>query len=290
MKKLVVLLFLVYFQPAFAQRQPNFFKLKRYRVAYLSDSLRETSGLTLFRGQLLTLNDGGNTSEIFKIDKETGKILAKIQTRFINDDWEAVENDGSNLYIGDFGNNDGSRQNLNIKIFRPHGGIPSDAAAIQFFYPEQKDFTSQLLNTDFDAESMVCIDGQLHIFTKEWNSKGVSHYVLDPSLPSRPAHKTEFYKIGYFVTDAAYFDKKLFLIGYTRKTEVYLSVFDETEPGRFFTSAPKLYYLGSALKVGQIEGIAVEADGMYISGEAFQTPIGKAKQSLYFIPKEKWPF
>jgi hypothetical protein len=51
------------------------------------------------------LNDGGNTNEIFEIDKNSGKILNKIQTNFPNKDWEAITNDGENLYIGDFGNN-----------------------------------------------------------------------------------------------------------------------------------------------------------------------------------------
>ncbi|MEI7489690.1 MAG: hypothetical protein WCJ72_20180, partial [Chryseobacterium sp.] len=88
-------------------------------------------------------------------------------------------------------------------------------------------------------------------------------------------------------TDASYFDKKLYLIGYTKKTEVFLDVYDETESGIFFKQKPKHYYLGSALSIGQIEGIAVDKKGVYISGEKFSSPLGGAKQSFYFIPKDK---
>jgi hypothetical protein len=39
---------------------------------------------------------------------KTLKVNAK------NTDWEALTNDGNNFYIGDFGNNDGSRRDLTI--------------------------------------------------------------------------------------------------------------------------------------------------------------------------------
>ncbi|MCZ2083445.1 MAG: hypothetical protein LC112_04165, partial [Flavobacteriales bacterium] len=91
----------------------------------------------------------------------------------------------------------------------------------------------------------------------------------------------------YVVTDAAYFDKKLYLIGYTKKAEVFLTIFNETKPGIFFEDKPKKYYLGSSLSIGQIEGIAVDEQGIYISGEEFNLPIIKVKPYLYFIPFEK---
>ena len=99
--------------------------------------------------------------------------------------------------------------------------------------------------------------------------------------------KTEVFNTDFVVTDASYFDKKLYLIGYTKKTEVFLAVFKESEQGIFFSANPQKYYLGSALTIGQIEGIAVNEDGIYISSEEFRSPLGKVKQSFYFIAKEK---
>ncbi|MDN5578370.1 MAG: hypothetical protein L0G11_03340, partial [Chryseobacterium sp.] len=157
-----------------------------------------------------------------------------------------------------------------------------------YFYPEQTDFSSRNLNNDFDAEAMIFLDGKIHVFTKEWASKSTSHYIIDPEISNNnPAQKVETFKTDFVVTDAAYFQKKLYLIGYTKKTEVFLSIFKETEPGFFFNAKPQKYYLGSALSIGQIEGIEVDENGIFISGEEFITPLGKAKPALYFVPHGK---
>ena len=159
---------------------------------------------------------------------------------------------------------------------------------IPFFYPEQKDFQPKNINNDFDAEAMIFLNGKIHLFTKEWISKSVTHYSVNPNVfVQQPAEKIESFKTDFVVTDASYFDKKLYLIGYTKNTEVFLSVFDETEPGVFFKQQPRKYYLGSSLVIGQIEGIAVDESGIYISGEEFRTPLGTAKQTFYFVPADK---
>ena len=273
------------FANGFAQ-QTDFLKIGKYRVSYLSDSLKENSGLSLRKGKLYTMNDGGNSSDIFEIDKSSGKILKTIETGLTNIDWEAIASDSLHFYTGDFGNNAGTRKDL--KIYK----IPYDntvaAQEIPFFYPEQQDFSRKVINNDFDAEAMIVLNGKIHVFTKEWVSKSTTHYVLNPELAdNQPAEKTESFRTGFVVTDAAYFDGKLFLIGYTKNTEVFLSVFKESEPGVFFSKQPKKYYLGSSLSVGQIEGIAVDESGVYISGEEFRTPFGTAKQAFYFIPADK---
>lgn len=275
-----------------AQQDYEWLKLKPYKVAVLSDSLKENSGLEFFQKRLLTFNDSGNSSEIFEINRETGKVKNTFKTNLKNIDWESITSDSTHIYIGDFGNNAGTRKDL--KIYK----IPFDSLEkalssknvqeIPFYYPEQKDFTSKNLNNNFDGEAMIFLNGKIHFFTKEWQSKSTTHYIVDPNISeNQPAEKIETFHIGYVVTDAAYFDKKLYLIGYTKKTEVFLSIFNETDPGIFFQQNPTKYYLGSALSVGQIEGIAVDESGIYISGEAFVTPVGKAKQQLYFIPFQK---
>jgi hypothetical protein len=68
------------------------------------------------------------------------------------------------------------------------------------------------------------------------------------------------------VTDAAYFDKKLYLVGYTKKTEVFLDIFTEAEPGSFSKKSETLLSW-KFLSIGQIEGIAVDETGIYISGK-----------------------
>ena len=286
MNRLLLFFALLLFADGFAQ-QADFLKIGRYSVAYLSDSLKENSGLSFRNGKLYTINDGGNSSEIFEIEKSSGKVLKTIKTGLKNIDWEAIASDSLYFYTGDFGNNAGTRKDL--KIYKIPYDNNSAAQEIPFFYPEQQDFSRKVINNDFDAEAMIVLNGKIHVFTKEWVSKSTTHYVVNPELAdNQAAEKTETFRIGFVVTDAAYFDGKLFLIGYTKNTEVFLSVFNESEPGVFFSQLPKKYYLGSSLVIGQIEGIAVDESGIYISGEEFRTPLGTAKQAFYFIPADKF--
>ena len=286
MNRLLLFFALLLFADGFAQ-QADFLKIGRYRVAYLSDSLKENSGLSFRNGKLYTINDGGNSSEIFEIEKSSGKVLKTIKTGLKNIDWEAIASDSLYFYTGDFGNNAGTRKDL--KIYKIPYDNNSAAQEIPFFYPEQQDFSRKVINNDFDAEAMIVLNGKIHVFTKEWVSKSTTHYVVNPELAdNQAAEKTESFRIGFVVTDAAYFDGKLFLIGYTKNTEVFLSVFNESEPGVFFSQLPKKYYLGSSLSISQIEGIEVDENGVYISGEEFRTPLGTAKQAFYFIPADKF--
>lgn len=289
MKKFFLIFTLIIFQPVFSQ-QTDFLKIRKHRVNYLDDQIKETSGLNFFNGKLYTFNDSGNAPELFEIDKTSGRIINVLKVNAENKDWEALTNDGSYFYIGDFGNNAGTRKDLKIyKIPFQNDSLKNDSLrTLSFNYPEQTDFTSKNMDTDFDAESMIYLNGKLHLFTKEWALKSTTHYIIDPEASeNQKAERIEAFKTNFVVTDASYFDKKLYLIGYTKKTEVFLDIFDETEPGIFFKRSPKHYYLGSALSIGQIEGIAANEEGIYISGEKFGSPLGGTKQSFYFIPKEK---
>ncbi len=287
MKKLLALFFFFNLQFSFSQKIEKL-PLRKYKIAILSDSLRETSGLTFLRDQLYTFNDSGNTNEIFEIDKNNGKILKKFKTNFPNKDWEAITNVGENIYIGDFGNNAGSRKDLAIYKINPFcDNLSSDCTDLkfQFNYSEQKDFNVNYLNHDFDAEAMIFLDGNIHLFTKEWASKNISHAVIDvQNTENQIISNLESYNTGFVVTDASYFEGKLFVVGYTKKAKVYLMVFEKDINGLFFSKPLKKYKLGSALTIGQVEGIAVNRDGIYISNERFAKFIFNAKQSLYFIP------
>lgn len=289
MKKLILFFLIILSVSGFSQKTESF-RIKEYKVANLQDSLQETSGLNFFDGKLYTFNDSGNSSELFEIDKTSGKIVKTLKTNLKNTDWEALANDGENFYIGDFGNNAGTRKDLKIfKVPFKNDSLSLDSIkTILFNYPEQKDFTPKNLNTNFDSEAMIFLNGKLHIFTKEWSSRAVSHYLIDPdSNENQSAKKLESFQTDFVVTDASYFDKKLYFVGYTKLTQVYLMIFDETEDETFFGSEAKKYNIGTALGIGQIEGIAVNEDGIYISGEAFKSPLGKVVQSFYFIPMEK---
>ncbi|WP_312422228.1 hypothetical protein [Epilithonimonas sp.] len=264
--------------------------LKKYKIAVLSDSLQETSGLTNFDGRLFSFNDSGNTSEIFEIKAGSSYIEKTYQTKLKNIDWEAITNDCENFYVGEFGNNLGTRKDLKVYQIplRNDSLIVDSIKTIPFFYPEQTDFTPKNINNNFDAEAMIFLDGNIHIFTKEWITNTVSHYVIDKNLrENQPAQKLESFDTGFVVTDASFFENKLYVVGYTKNASVYLMIFEKDENGNLFFNKPiKKYSLGRAYNVGQIEGIIATEKGVYISGERFSIKIKKVPQSLYFIPFE----
>lgn len=290
MKKIVFILTVLFSLSFSAQQNYEWLKLKKYKVAHLNDSLNENSGLKFFNNKLYTINDGDNTSEIFELDALSGKIKNTIPTDLVNRDWEAITSDSTYIYIGDFGNNVGTRKDLMIYRIPILDSIKIDSIQkIQFYYPEQNDFIPKNLNNNFDAEAMVYVNGKIHLFTKEWESKATTHYLIDLTLTNnQPAQRLETFQMGYVVTDAAYFNRKLYLIGYTKKAEVYLTIFNESSSGIFFEEKPKKYYLGSATSIGQVEGIAVNENGIYISSERLKISFINAKPTLYFIPFNKF--
>lgn len=288
MKK-IFFLFSFLFMLNVSAQDYEWFKIKKYRVAILSDSLKENSGLSFFEGKLYTFNDGGNTSEIFEIDPNSGRILKKIKTGLKNFDWEAIATDSSYIYAGDIGNNSGTRTDLKIYKFSIDF---SKSSEIKFRYPEQQDFSRKPQNNNWDAESLIFKDGNLHLFTKEWQSLKITHYRLHPRENDsiQDAEKLETYNLGYLATDASYFEDKLYIVGYTKKMEVYLTVFKEDDNELFFNQKPQKYYLGQTSSLGQIEGIAVNGDGIYISAEEFNLKFLNAPQSFYFVPWNQLPF
>ncbi|WP_313599301.1 hypothetical protein [Epilithonimonas vandammei] len=286
MRKLFILHFLLMSFLGFPQKIEKL-NLKKYKIAVLSDSLKESSGLTNLDGRLFSFNDSGNTSEIFEIKAGSSYIKKTFQTGLKNIDWEAITNDGENFYVGEFGNNLGTRKDLKVYQipFRNDSLIVDSIKTIPFFYPEQTDFTPKNINNNFDAEAMIFLDGTIHIFTKEWITNTVSHYVIDKNLKeNQPAKKLETFETGFVVTDASFFGNRLYVVGYTKNASVYMMIFEKDETENLFFNKPlKKFSLGRAFTIGQIEGITATEKGVYISGERFNIKIKKVPQSLYFI-------
>jgi len=285
MKIKFVIFFL--FISAFATAQVQIFNLKPFQKATLSDTLKETSGLTVFENRLFTINDSGNLAEIYEINPDSGTILKTYKTNVENIDWESITHDEENFYIGDFGNNLGTRRDLYIyKIpFVEDSLNLNNIQKINFLYPEQTEFIPRNINNNFDGEAMIYLNGKLHIFTKEWKSKKVTHYTIDPEISDlQEAQKVEEFPSGFVVTDAGYYEEKLYLVGYNKKMEIYLLEFYDFSDDKFFNGKYKKYFLGMSTRFGQVEGLATSPEGIFLSNEEFHKFIFHVKQSLYFIP------
>jgi hypothetical protein len=286
LKKALVLILLSICCHSFAQKKGRI-HLKKYFIGHLADTLKETSGLCFLDQKLYTFNDGGNPANLYQIGRNKGKISTTLKVNLPNIDWEAITTDGTSFYLGDFGNNLGTRKDLVIHKIKPEeDSLVKSISKIAFEYENQIDFNPKNIRHNFDAEAMIYLNGKLHLFSKEWKNKATSHYIIDPdSSKKQKLTKTESFKTKFMVTDAAYFNGKLYLIGYNKKGSCFLLIFNingNTE--MFFNDPYQKFRLGSSLALGQIEGVAVNQEGIYVSGEAISLPILKVKPSLFFIP------
>lgn len=144
----------------------------------LPKKLKEVSGIIYTEKDNLfwTLEDSGNASEIYGLNVENGNLEKTITIENTsNIDWEDITKDAAgNLYIGDFGNNDNTRQDLCIykidkNALNQENAVP--AYKISFSYPEQKDFPPKKTALFFDVEGFFEYNNHFYLFTKN-RSKG----------------------------------------------------------------------------------------------------------------------
>ncbi len=139
----------------------------------LDNRVSETSGLLYLNNTIITHNDSGGEPELYEINQNTGEVSRIVKVNNAeNVDWEDICNDDTYIYIGDFGNNNGTRTDL--KIYRILIGDylqneEVDAEIINFNYADQTSFTTNQL-TNYDAEALISYGEQLFIFTKNWSS------------------------------------------------------------------------------------------------------------------------
>ena len=86
--------------------------------AELPEEVKETSGLFFHNGRLWTHNDSGGQPVLYGLDTVNFKVAQRITLANVkNTDWEEVCSDGENVFVGDIGNNRGSRKDLKIYTF-----------------------------------------------------------------------------------------------------------------------------------------------------------------------------
>ena len=156
----------------------------------LPASISESSGLQSYQnGFVWTHNDSGSEPVLYQIDT-TGKINKFITiTNATNYDWEDLAKDAEgNMYIGDFGNNQNKRKNLQIyKISNPENA-PSDrskAEVIEYYYPDQNTFPPSPSTRNFDVEAMIVYKEHIYLFSKN-STEPFNGFTKLYKLPSTP--------------------------------------------------------------------------------------------------------
>ncbi len=201
-------------------------------ICALPAELNETSGLEqVGLNRFLTHNDSGNEPLLYYFDS-SGAVKRRIRIgNGLNIDWEDITKDNkSNIYVGDFGNNNNDRNNLKIYIVADPNLLTKDtaiASIISFTYPDQKAFPPGDSLKNFDMEAFFWFNDSLYLFSKN-RSNPCSGYTKCYQLPAKSGTYSAklidsfFTGIGsylnYSVTSAAinFTGNKVVLLGYDR--------------------------------------------------------------------------
>lgn len=251
----------------------------------LDDSIEETSGLIFHNNKLITHNDSGDGARLYEMDTISNNISRIITvSNATNSDWEDIAQDDNYIYIGDFGNNHGTRTDLKIyRINKAQYDSNSNVTAdiINFSYEDQTDFTDNS-DTNFDAEAMIIKGDDLLIFTKNRGNHYCNAYRI-PKVPgTHVATQTSSYNVNGLITGAVYNEDRLeiFLTGYSEGLSpfiVYVSDFSNNNV--FNGSVIKTNILGGG---SQVEAIAsIGNDRYFISREHFTFSTLDFPQKLY---------
>ena len=264
-------------------------------VAKLPDAIKETSGLTYFNKQLWTMNDSGNPPDLYMLDTLSGAILRTVAVRNAkNTDWESMTCDEQYVYVGDFGNNGGNRKDLHILKIRKSDLLnPAkdsvNAGFIRFHFEDQTDYTPASNQNNYDCEAMLCANGLLHLFSKDWTDVQTRHYILPTDTGTFTAVPIETMATDGLVTDAC-INKKgdIALLGYKHTFwKIYVSfawLLSDTNGNHFFTGNRQRIKLGNAFHLGQTEGIVLKNDNTaWISSESILSGILHRRARLFRV-------
>jgi hypothetical protein len=170
--------------------------------------------MTLWQNRYFAHGDGGSPAKIFELDAN-GNILDSTTLLKPNNDWEDMAANATHFFVGDFGNNNGTRKDLKILKFPADslGKINVMPEVISFSYADQTDFTSSTF-TNYDCEAMVATTDSLYLFSKSKSSGICRVYSLPVAAGSYTAKISDTVQPPFWVTGAYYSNNRLMLCGY----------------------------------------------------------------------------
>jgi hypothetical protein len=253
-------------------------------IANLSPGNEESSGLFYLTDTLYSINDSGNLPMLKALNPTNGQLMTEwFIANAQNMDWEALSASVSTLYIADIGNNLGNRQYFDIYQIQREALPFSDtllSTKYTFYYPDQPIGSLPANAHNYDAEAFVYKNDSLHIFSKNWQSLWTKHYVL-PCIwqDTIAAQLIDSFEVDGLITDAA-FDQntnQLYLLGYKQLSSGLYNCFMWkfwNDPVGFFQGNRMRIELGSALTLGQTEGICLtNPNSGFISSEQISSVI-----------------
>ena len=188
------------------------------KILDLPAECAETSGAIVYDSLLWTFNDSGNDPVLFGISFESGEIISVVTlTNAENTDWEDIAQDETSIYIGDFGNNYGDRQDLVIyKIAKGDmdGSETQNVSCeeIAFHYADQTDFEAEYNATSFDCEAMFILNSEIYILNKDWINETCTLYILQEGTEDFVAQKVTDLPVEGLVSGADIHQSKTKLV------------------------------------------------------------------------------
>ncbi len=252
----------------------------------LDHVISEGSGLTAWNGFIWTHNDSG-PARIYGLDSVGGKVVKTVNLPDVkNKDWEEISQDSHFLYIGDFGNNGGNRERLQIyslsKVALLEDKVVMDS--ISFEWPDLG--ISDVHKINFDCEAMVIVKDSIFLFTKEYKKQRCSRIFKIPAKPGNYiAEYVATLKTRLLITGADYAsDKKhIVLCGYSLWLKPKLLVLTIPDSGNLKEIA-KGKKIRIRRKLQQIEGIcSFNKEDYYLVGEATNLRLWVNKPKLYRV-------
>jgi PKD repeat protein len=240
--------------------------------------LNESSGLTFLDGKLWSFSDSGNPNDIYRIDTVTNTIFQTVDiSNATNVDWEDMTSSSNYLFVGDFGNNNGNRQDLKIYRINKSALTPTTtsvtASIINFSFSDQTSFVSNPTNHNFDCEAMIFLNDSIHLFSKNWVDFQTKHYVLPNSPGTHVAQLRETLNTGFLVTGASVQQYGVIsLIGYlkTGTKAVSLYMLYDYKNNLLFNGNKRKFDLSTQNVYGQVEGVEFFNNSLaFVSNELY---------------------
>ncbi|GAA4304111.1 hypothetical protein [Nibribacter koreensis] len=225
----------------------------------------ESSGLEASGdGNFWTHPDAGNEPVLYKINLSGDLLETMVVEGADNNDWEDVARgqDGF-LYIGDMGNNDNLREDL--QILKVDEKAKKVVGTIPFKYADQTEFPPAKQDLNFDVEGFLMHNNAFYLFTKN-RGKG-NDWVKLYKVNNQPGAKQNVapldsieIKTKITAADISPDGKRIALLG-----EEWVYLFDITSPEQVFKGTKHQIKID---KTGQAEGLIFTSNtDMLISNE-----------------------
>ncbi len=230
----------------------------------LPDIILETSGLAEFDGLYWTINDSGGKNALYGFDRKTGKIKRVVNVPDAsNRDWETLASDNTFFYIGDVGNNSGTRTDLVVykvkKSQLTEGSGSAEVEKITLSWPDQKYLVKAPNSNPYDCEAMLSYHDSLILFAKDWVTENTRMYILPKTPGNYVARLDSEFEANGLITGADISpDMKVVVLSGYHEFVPFLWLFWDFEGKRFFE--------GKKLRVDYPDFFSAQTEGVLFSG------------------------